>query len=99
MRRITKKQWEDFFVKTAWIMEVWDKSNKTARRYNKIAMRNLDIRWCVRAKHQVADLDLRKRFLNAKYDGTKTPRLVPAVRRHIEAEFNKTYPKGVANRE
>ena len=95
--KIKKYEWEDLFVKTAWIVEVWDKNNRRAKRYNKIAMKNLDARWCVRAKHQVIDIDLRKRFFKAKYDGATLPKIVPAVRRHFEKEFDSTYPKGVSD--
>jgi len=95
--KIKKYEWEDLFVKTAWITEVWDKSNRHAKRYNKIAMKHLYALWCVRAKHQVSDIDLRKRFFNAKYDGTTLPKIVPAVRRHFEKEFDLSYPKGIPN--
>ena len=93
--KIKKYEWEDLFVKTAWVAEVWNKNNRRAKRYNKIAMKNLDARWCVRAKHQVTDIELRKRFFNAKYDGTTLPKLVPAVRRHFEKEFDLTLRKRV----
>jgi hypothetical protein len=58
-------------------------------------MKNLDARWCVRAKYQVIDIDLRKRFFKAKYDGTKIPKITSAVRRHFENEFDLSYPEGV----
>ena len=93
--KIKKYEWEDLFVKTAWISEVWDKGNRRAKRYNKIAMKNLDARWCVRAKHQVTDIELRKRYFGARYDGATPPKIVPAVKRHFDKEFDSTYPKGV----
>ena len=95
--KIKKYEWENLFVKTAWIIEVWDRSSRRAKRYNQIAMKHLDARWCVKAKHQVTDIDLRKRFLKATYDGTTLPKIVPAVRRHFEKEFGSTYPKGASD--
>ena len=77
--KIKKYEWEDLFVKTAWITGIWDKSSRRAKRYNQIAMKHLDARWCVRAKHQVTDIDLRKRFIKAKYDGETLPRIVVLV--------------------
>lgn len=42
--KLKKYEWEDLFVKTSWIAEVWDKNNRRAKRYNQIAMKHLDAR-------------------------------------------------------
>ena len=90
--KTTKKQYEDLFVKSSWIYHVWDRGNRRAKKLLDWARQHLDAQWCVRASHQIRDLDLRKRWMKAKLEGTGLPRIVPAVRRHFEKEFQNTYP-------
>jgi len=106
-KQITKKRTEDLFVEASWIYHILDNTNQKALRVKQWAQQHLDPQWCVRASHQIRDLDLRHRWLQAKHDQLdpnnsdppSLPRVVPAVRRHMEREFEKTYPKGVCDPE
>ena len=97
MRGPTQTQFEDLFVKACWIYEVWDVGNKRAQRYKEAAQQHLDPQWCVRTSHQVTDLELRKRWLEARREGSPLPRVTSAVRRHFESEFAGSFPEGVTD--
>jgi hypothetical protein len=97
--KFTKTQWEDLFVQACWISSVWNPGNKRAERVRRQAQLHLDPRWCVRASNQISDLDLRYRWLEAKRNGTPLPRVTSAVRRHLEREFEQSFPNGVTDPE
>ncbi len=94
--RITKKEYRCIFTKAAWVHHVWDKGNKNAKRYMDISRKHInDPRFCVQVIHEVQDLELRQRWMVARYDGEKLPRVIPELKRLFEQEFNRTYPNGV----
>ena len=96
--RITKKEYRQIFTRTAWIHHVWNKGNRTAKKYMDIARSHIDDpRFCVRVIHEVQELGLRRRWMIARYDGSKLPRVAPEVKRLFEQEFAQTYPYGVSD--
>lgn len=90
-----KIEFENLFTKSAFIYFVWDKGNKEAKKFMTWSGKKIDEKLTERIKKQIRDIDLRKRWMLAKYDGTALPRVSPPVRRHFEKEFNTTYPQGV----
>lgn len=90
----TKNHVERLFVKAAFIHEVWDAGNTRAKFLMELARCRLDPCLCIRMRDQVSDLMLRKRWLQARYDGITLPRVARAVRWHFEQEFHRLYPRG-----
>lgn len=94
--RITKKEYRRIFTMGAWVHYVWNKGDHIAKKYMDIARPNInDPRFCVRVIHEVQDLELRRRWMSARYEGGKLPRVTPEVKRLFEKEFKQTYPGGV----
>ena len=96
--RITKKEYRRIFTKAAWVHHVWDRGKPAARKHLEITRSHIDDpRFCVRVIHEIQDLELRTRWMIARCNNEKLPRVTPEVKRLFEKEFNLSYPKRVSD--
>ena len=97
IRTADKVDLERLFAEAAFVNDVWDEGNARAKFLMEQCRVNLDRSLCIRMRAQVSNLKLRRRYIEALYEGGNLPRVSRAVKWHFECEFKQSYPNGVSD--
>jgi hypothetical protein len=88
---MNKKTILDFYTQATFISTVWNPDDRKAPKVRLTLMKEfpniLNKRTCATINKQIADLDLRRRWIQAKLNDQPLPLIHPAVERHILKEL------------
>lgn len=93
----SKQELENIYAKAIFVAVIWNPADFTAQNVVRYCERLLDKKVAARIREQMSDLDLRHRWMRARYEDVKLPKVHRSVARHFQREFDNTYPSGVTD--